>query len=432
MAVCTLGRLAATLLVTGLLCPAARAQDPSEIIAPQFAIPTPQEAAASEAGALAAARERFERLQSPQEQAALLEYQRGFLREQNPELAAALGVDAGVASQLIELLAQRSLADSLRGVKQSLVFAENPQSYLGETNADRAAQYDQERGAIKALLGQSAFRRYLVYVDTYLERKQVVTFDADLSEHLKRAQKDELIVLLAEQRRELHDLRQGNSTGTLTPESFDTLRDGTAEEFYRFNLLNNVRLNETVLERQTQLSKRLLQATAKFLSSSQQAALEARQRKSLEFQRQNLRAIRRQAELDSEQPLDAIYPRTGKEPQPITRRMQWALRLGINQREQQLSFASRSGERVRFATAEGLSMDAVAIAYDNGRMVVKLTVFEQDEAGRYRLGSLDGSGPLKAGANVPTDPDQIFSTSSTVLAGSKGYSLTISPYGVLQ
>src|SRR5262249_55457294 len=159
----------------------------------------------------------------------------------------------------------------------------------------------------------------------------------------------------------------------------------------------------------------------------------------LAAKRQYLRSLRQQAGLDPDQPLDQVYQRP-KQPQVLkAARMQWTLQVVINKRVQDMTFTSRSGEAVQFETPEGLLVDAKANAYDNERMQVRLTVYERGEGTRHRIGDLEGSGPLRTASDtgalsIPADPVAKLkvsgiSGSSTVLAGSRGYALTISVLG---
>ena len=449
--------LAATLTAGTLISPlpAAMAQDSGDTVnSLEFKLMTPQEHAARNASERTRILEQIKRAQDPQQRPALLEQQLNNVREFYTELEAALGIDASLQSRLLQLLAEQRLAEELRSAEERLAMIEG--NYPNPRAAEKAtvARFDRDRGAIKALLGPVAFRRYLGYLDTLIERREVAYLDGTLGGlRLRSDQKERLIALLAAQRREYRERTLSSPTGTMQQEMFSPMYNGGPGSLQRANVLANVRLTETVLEVETQQSQQLLQATAKFLSSSQQAALASRDAKNLAARRQQLRSLRGQAGLAADQPLDEVYPRVGMPPQVVAQPMKWTLRISVNQREQRVNFNTQSGEPVTFEAAEGLSMDAVATAYDNGRMRVQLAIYEQDEAGRYRIGDLEGSGPLNGGAdggpNVGTAPvitgvfsdttsngafnvNATMSTSSTILAGSKGYALSISPYGALQ
>jgi hypothetical protein len=408
-----------------------------------FSVLTPQRAAARAPAERALHTQQLARLNDPLQRPAVLQEYRERVRSFNPDLSEFLGLEPDLEQKLVQLLAEQKLADEIRSAEQRLAMLERRRDDYDADGSASVAVFDRDRGALRVLLGPAVFGRYLDYLDLTVGLARVHSLDTKLGEQrLTRDQKAKLAQLYTEQHRASRGSFFGSSTGVLPVEQFEALRNSGNNGLQTFNLLLNVRLNEDILERETMQQRELLQSTAKFLNNSQLAMLEKVEAANLAARRQNLRSLRQQAGLDPDQPLDQVYQRPNQPRVLKAAPMQWTLQVVVNQRLQDMTFTSRSGETVSFETPAGLLVDAVATAYDNERMQVSLTMYERGEAKRHRIGDLDASGPLRAATNtdplsIPVDPlaklkISGISGSSTVLAGSRGYALTFSVLGKLQ
>jgi hypothetical protein len=363
-----------------------------------------------------------ERLQDPQQRAALREENRGHIVVSHYDVAEVLGLDAATHDKLIDLLTDQQMAQleefHLRG------FSETPPDVTNhlQLHADRQ---NREIDALRELLGQEKLERFQVYRSTLGQRWQLREFEAYLAptDKLNSKQKEQLIELFrAHFQRSLqdhHGMRRGRS-------GLDVMmRDmPSREELQRRSQLMTIEANEASWRRMPESDRRLREQAAAFLTASQLASLEQLHADKLQQLQRSIEQMRVQAGLNPTIP-PAIE---GDEPTPakVTRDVRLRIKIAVNHAKP-VTFTEvvSSGTPYTFEIDEGLLVQATPIVYDNETYDLRVEYFEQGATGKRSIGNMGGMGTLNR-VQPGNEALALMGGSSTVISGSKAYAIELS------
>jgi len=368
-----------------------------------------------------------ERLEDPQQRAALREEHRGYIVDSHYDAAEVLELDAATYGKLIELLTDQQMAQldefHLRG------FSQRPPPDATSHMRFHADRQNREIDALRELLGQQKLERYQAYRSTLSERWQVREFDTYLSpgDKLGPKQKEQLIELF---RARLQRLRQGHfplgwaRSGLSAPMHTPTSEVPSREELQRRSQLMTIESNEASWRSMPESDRQFREQAAAFLTATQLATLEQMHAEKLQQLQRSIEQMRMQAGLNPTIP-PAIE---GDEPAPpakVTRHVRVRIKIAVNQANPAtFTEVVSSGTPFTFEVDDGLLVQATPIVYDNETYDLQVEYFEQGATGKRSIGHMGGMGTLHRtppGAEVLA----MMGGSSTVLTGNKAYAIEL-------
>jgi hypothetical protein len=362
-----------------------------------------------------------ERLQDPQQRAALREEQRGYIVESNYDLAEVLELDATTYDKLIELQTDQQMSRleefHLRGFSRTLT------PDIGSNLQSHAERQNQEIASLRELLGQEKLERYQTFQRTHGERRMVREFDDYLqtSDKLNRTQKERLIELF---RAHFDSTIRNHHSMTRSRRSKlgVVMRDlPSQEEMQRQSQLMTIETNEDIWRRTPAADRQLRDQAAAFLTAPQLAALEQMHADKLQRLQQSIEQMRVQAGLSPTIPAEA----EAAEPTPakVARDVRVRIKIAVN-RGKPASFTQvvSSGTTMTFEVDEGLLVQATPIVYDNDTYQLQFEYFEQGATGKRLIGNMGSMGTLE---RVPQVADAPMGGSGSIVSGSKAYSVEL-------
>ena len=248
-----------------------------------------------------------EAISDPERRRVLLEEQRIIVDRYNPDLIGVLQVDEQTAERLLDLLAEQRLRDWLRGLERlsgELGGSRAPMSN-DKLPASFVDPFIDERSAIRQLLGDELYARYVEYLRTIRARFDVARLTARFSEPLSFAQRQQMVALrLVEISLEREQDRLRAAASNIPPNSPPTRGLRMSPEEIREML----RAREETADRKLEQSQRMLQAATSILTPSQFATLSREEAERSAAERESIQALRRS--------LDEYASATGAVPPP--------------------------------------------------------------------------------------------------------------------
>jgi hypothetical protein len=206
------------------------------------------------------------KLADPRERAALRARMRADLELQHPDIAEELGINAGLAAKLLDLLADQYIAG------QDRFFNRRPaQMQAGDAHAsmnDMAAAESRDKDQIRQLIGENAFERYLRYDSSSMERQQVTLFTKRLAaaDRLSADQKHKLMALTRDLQLRHYETRP---RGFLGSPDLGRMLSMSAEERQAVMLRQNIELNEEAVRDMHQEKQSMVERARAFLTPKQ-------------------------------------------------------------------------------------------------------------------------------------------------------------------
>ena len=365
-----------------------------------------------------------ERLQDPQQRAALREEHRGYIVDSHYDAAEVLGLDAATYGKLIDLLTDQQMAQleefHLRG------FSQMPPPDVANHLQSHADRENRQIDALRELLGQEKLERYQAYRLTTGERRQVREFETHLApgDKLNPKQKEQLIELFrAHQQRILqghHSMRWARLGPSGVPGAMPS-----REELERRSQLMTIESNEASWRGMPESNRRLREQAAAFLTATQLATLEQMHAEKLQQMQRSIEQMRMQAGLNP-----AIPPEIeGDQPSPpakVARDVRVRIKIAVNQANA-ATFTQivSSGTPFTFEVDDGLLVQATPNVYDNETYDLQVEYFEQGATGKRSIGNMGSVGTLNR-ASPSGQALALMGGSSTIVTGSKAYAIELS------
>jgi hypothetical protein len=363
-----------------------------------------------------------ERLQDPQQRAAVRVEHRGYIVDANYDVADVLELDASTYEKFMDLLVDQQMAqlDAVH-LRDSPPTSESDIANHLQSHVERQ---NQEIEALRALLGQEKLARYQQFQLTLGERREVRELDEYLkpSDKLSRTQKERLIELFHEsqQRRILQD---HHSAARLLP-SLGALRGDapSPEELQRRSQLLTIEANENVWRRTPEANRQLQQQAAAFLTAAQLSQFEQLHADKLQQLQQSIEHMRAQAGLSPNIPAAVEAPKPTV--QEVTRAVRVRIKIAVNKaKPSTFTEVVNSGTPFTFEMDEGLLVEATPTVFDNDTYALHVEYFEQAQTGKRLIGNIRNVGTLSR--PEPGD-DWIMGGGSSVVVGSKAYAVELS------
>jgi hypothetical protein len=361
-----------------------------------------------------------ERLNDPQQRAALREEQRGHIVYSHGDVAEALQLDAATYEKLIEVLTDQHMAQ-LEGFHQRDI-SQPPLDMTSHLQAHTERQ-NRELDALRQLLGPEKLERYQAYRSTLGERYQLRELDPYLNatDRLSPAQKEKMIELLRDHNQRVmrghHSMmrsRASLSAGMRQPLS--------QEDLQRRSQLMHIESSEDHWRRMPESNRQLRERASAFLTPSQLAALEQAHAERLKLLQQSIEQMRVEAGLSPDIPAQA----EAAEPPPakVARDVRVRIKTAVNQgKPVSVTEIVSSGKAVTFEMDEGLLVQATPIVYANDTYELRVEYFEQGTTGRRLIGNMGNVGTLQP---APPVADAPMGSSATIISGSKAYGIELS------
>lgn len=365
-----------------------------------------------------------ERLQDPQQRAALREEHRGYILDSHYDVAEVLELNAETRDKLIELLTDQQMAQleefHLRG------FSQRPSPDMKGHMQSHAERRIRDMDALRELLGEEKMERYQAYALTFGERRQVREFETYLApgDQLNPTQKEQLLELFRAQfvrtrdRLSMRGLRFGlEGVPSAAP-------GGTPsqEELQRRSQLMTIETNQASWRSMPETDRQFREQAAPFLTATQLASLEKMHAEKLQQLQRNIEQMRVHAGLNP-----TIPPASeAEEPTPakVTRDVRVRIKIAVNHaKPATFTEVVTSGTPFTFEVDEGLLVQATPIVYDNATYDLRVEYFEQGRTGRRLIGNMGSMGSLSQASPGIEAP---MGGSSTVLAGNKAYAIDLS------
>lgn len=366
-----------------------------------------------------------ERLQDPQQRAAVRMEHRGYIVDANYDVADVLELDASTYEKFMDLLVDQQMVQL-----DAVHLRDSPPTSEFDIESDIAnhlqnvERQNQEIEALRALLGQEKLARYQQFRLTLGERGEVRELDEYLkpSDKLSRTQKGWLIELFHEsqQRRFLQD---HHSAARLLP-SLGALRGDTPspEELQRRSQLLTIEANENVWRRTPEANRQLRQQAAAFLTEAQLSQFEQLHADKLQQLQQSIEHMRAQAGLSPNIPAAVEAPKPTVH--EVTRAVRVRIKIAVNKaKPATFTEVVNSGTPFTFEMDEGLLVEATPTVFDNDTYALHVEYFEQAQTGKRLIGNIREVGTLSR--PEPGD-DWIMGGSSSVVVGSKAYAVELS------
>ena len=369
-----------------------------------------------------------ERLADPAQRAAVRAEQLASVRQSNPELGPALGIDPATELALHELLADHQLEqlDEFHERVAQDAHSTAPTAWDEQLHA-QAEQETRRIEELRALLGDEKLERFHEFHRTRGARMQVSKLETGLtaSHRLTAEQKERLINLWHEHSTRVlieHSAMHASPLDRLPSEPFASQAD-----LQRQSELQMITMNEQVWRRMPAEDRALRNQAAEFLSATQLAALERMLTERTKHLQGWIEQARVQAGLSRDIPEHADAPPTAQPARtPVEGDVQIGIRLTVN-RESPAVFTqmTRNGEPVTFTTVDGLRVEATPVLYDDGKYEVRLAYFEEGTSGKQLIGEMG-----QMGTHTPTRTGiadlEYAGAGGTVLTGRKGYAIEVS------
>jgi hypothetical protein len=358
--------------------------------------------------ARAAADRTFTRLADPKERPQLRAEMRASFADDHLDLQEAVGIDAATRQDLLDLLVDKQLQD-LDERRTRLT-----QGYGADWLQVQADAENEHLAALRNLLGESWFSRYLSYKATLRERRHVHRIDAqlDAAHKLTAEQKQRLISLLADQNQHVYEM---SPTSLPSPPRSPL----SAEQMQRFGELRSIASSEGIWRRMREAQQRADKLAAEFLTAAQLEAVQVLHVADIKSRQQWLERARVQAGLDSKIPECSDIPLPTRTPVPGDIRLTFVVQVNRNE-PMLVTRVTANGQSSAFEAAEGLMIQVRPTLYDDDYLEVRTTYYEPSANGNRRRIGVGGFGTqvrLQDGSAVPTG------AGGTVIAGSRAYAL---------
>jgi hypothetical protein len=371
-------------------------------------------------------RQMRERLEDPQQRAAVRAEQRAQILESHRDLGQALGIDAATEGALIELLTDHQM-DRLDEFHRRLDGSASPaQAHPWEAALRAQAENEtQQVETLRELLGPERLERYQAFRRTVGERMQVGKLDArlDSAHKLSIDQKERLIALYQERTARTLERRR---LASYSVAPFGAVFPGplSAEELQRSSQLQTIAANEDIWRRMPESDRLLRQGAAEFLTAPQLTTLAQMNAEEATHLRQWIEKTRVQAGLSPDIPdqPEASQPLRA----PLAGEVRLSMKLTVNRNgPSSFTHVGGNGEAVTFASVEGLVVEATPTLYDDDTFNLQMAYYEEGSTGRRRIGQMGQMGTLTRAPAGSSSLDHQGS-SGTVLTGSKGYAIEVS------
>jgi hypothetical protein len=362
-----------------------------------------------------------ERLQDPQQRAAVRVEHRGYIVDANYDVTDVLELDAPTYEKFIDLLLDHQMVqlDAVH-LRDSTPPSE---SDIGNDRQSFAERQNRQMEALHALLGQEKLARYEQFQLTLGERRDVRELDEYLKppDKLSRTQKERLIELLyaSQQRRSLQD--HHSSAGLLG--SLGALRGDapSPEELQHRSQLLTIEANENVWRRMPEAHTQLRQQAASFLTATQLSQFEQLHADKLQQLQQSIEHMRTQAGLSRN------IPTAVEAPKPIVEEVTAAVRVRIkiavnNAKPSTFTEVVNGGTPFTLQMDEGLLAEITPRVFDNGTYALHIKYFEQAQTGKRLISIMRSIGTVSR-----SEPDDwIMDSGSPIIVGSKDYAVELS------
>ena len=363
-----------------------------------------------------------ERLQDPQQRAAVRVEHRNYIVDVNYNLANVLELDTSTYEKFIDLLVDQQMARFDEVHLRDL--APTSESDIASHFHSHVERQNQELEALRALLGQEKLARYQQFQLTLGECREVRKLDEHLkpSDKLSRAQKERLIELFHEsqQRRSLQD---HHCAAQLLP-SLGALRGDAPSpgELQRRSQLLTIGANENVWRRTPEANRQLRQQAAAYLTAAQLSQFEELHADRLRQLQQSIEHMRVQAGLSANIP--AVVEATNPIVQEVTCAVRVQIKIAVNgAKPVMFTEVVNSNTSSTFEMDEGLLMEATPTVFDNDTYALQIKYFEQAQTGKRLIGILRDVGKL---SRPEANDDWILGRDRSIVVGSKAYAIELS------
>lgn len=335
---------------------------------------------------------------------------RASIRQKYPDVAEVLGIDAATAQKLLDLLTDQQLS-TLETSRLDTTPRASSDWLLSEAAAE-SGRID----ALRGVLGEQRWERYLDYSTTVRERTQVATFDARLpAEHkLLAAQKEQMIELYREDTARRHRKLRA-------PHVFERRDSDPAwqpGDHERAMQLATIAANEAQLRTISQSHRQLSLRAAHFLSQPQLAVLSHVHAEEEGSLRHWIEHARSEAGLEPTLP-DAQLPvdeSSGLRTLPAVQ-VKVDIALTVDRNESRLfSYIAMNGDTLAFEAGDGLLVEATP-TLDGDSLEVEWAYYEQRGTRKRRLIDMASVSTLRP-SGAPFGVEKL-----TVTAGSKAYAI---------
>lgn len=365
-----------------------------------------------------------ERLQDPQQRAALREEHRGYIVDSHYDAAEVLELDAATYDKLIELLTDQQMEQldefHLRA------FSPTAPPDMASHLQSRTERHDREIKALRELLGQQTLERLQAYRSTLGERRQVRELDSYLksTDKLSRTQREQMVEVFRS-----HFHRVLLNQHSLTPARSGLLRSmlrdmPSQEDLQRQSQLMTIESSEDNWRRTPEFDRRLREQAAPFLTAPQLSALEQLHADKLKRLQQSIEEMRVQAGLSPNIPAQAEAKAAASAPAKVDRDVRIRMKIAVNQaKPATFTEIASSGKPFTFEVDEGLLVQVTPTVFDNDTYDLRVEYFEQGATGRRLIGHMGSAGKLD---RVPPVADALMGSSGSVVTGSKAYGIELS------
>ena len=366
-------------------------------------------------------RQMRERLQDPEQRAALRAEHRGYIVDSNYDVAEVLDLDASTYEKLIELLTDQLMAQIEEFHLRD--FSRSPSPDVESRLQPHLERRNREIELLRDFLGQQKLERFQAFQNTLGERRQLRELDGYLkaADKLNPTQKEQLVELFRDHYERLIQDSHAGARAASAPSAIPPEMP-SQEELQRRSQLMTIESNENNWRRAPESNRKLREQAAAFLTASQLSALEQLQADKLKDQQQWIQQMRVQAGLSPDIPAAA----EAAEPAPamVARDVRIRMKVAVN-RGNPATFTQivSSGTAVTFEVDEGLLVQATPTLFANDTYALRVEYLEQGTTGNRVIGNASTMGTLD---RTPSDGWASMGGSISIVSGSKAYAIELS------
>jgi hypothetical protein len=347
------------------------------------------------------------RLADPEERKQMRAEAREHLPGQYPDLAEVLHIDAETAGKLFDLFADEQMR------RNDQMFAPRPNGVQPNASLprgfpmldDMAKLETETKEAIRKLIGDDAFERYLQYDATRMERMEVGRFNErlDPADELSMDQKYKMMAVVRERNQQMygrplwHLQGRGAFGGDL-----NTYLRMTEQERQAVMLKRNIEMNEDAVRRQHEEKVVLMEQMRPILNAKQLEAFSQWQDDRIASTRNYVQKMRASAGMNPE--FDENVPSAKpEEPERFEGKVRLQMAFIVDGKEPVLFDLTTDNGKAAAAVevAPKLWAEATPVLYASGDGNVMIQYYEERGGVRQRLRGPQGIGTSNQQSSLP-------------------------------
>jgi hypothetical protein len=347
-----------------------------------------------------------QRLANPEERRKMRAEIREHMPAQYPDLAEALRIDAETEGKLFDLLADAQVA------RQEQMFASRtadaqPHAEVSRGFAmldDIARQETASKQAIRKLIGDEAFERYLQYDTTRMERMEVARFDErlDAADKLTVDQKYKMMALVRERNQQMYARPLWSVRARESLSDMNTYLRMSEQERQAVMLKRNIELNEDAVRRLHEEKAVLMEHVRPILNAKQIDAFSEWQDDRIATARNHVQKMRASAGMNPE--FDENLPSSRpEEPARFEGKVRLQMAFTLDGKAPVLLDLTTDNGKTQPAVeiAPKLWAEATPVLYASGDGNVMIQYYEERGGVRQRLPGPQGIGTSSEQSSRP-------------------------------